>query len=505
MKKFLIVLLAAAPGFLVGQKSIKEFYAKDINALSLKEHLEILASDSLEGRETGMEGQRMAADYIQRYFEEISLKPGNGNSYFQYFDIDLLKPATVTLNVADTVSLNFPDEIFYLGNVADQEIDFKELVFCGYGIEDSLVKDYDGLDVEGKVVLILNGEPKNEQGNFVLTGNARNSKWGRSPVSKIQLAREKGAKAIVEYNANLGSVAALYKRYLMRTRVSLSKEITEVEAPYIIVGDTLEGLLSGKSIVSLNNGDVIDLSGGISFVNNSTKGQSSNVLGVIEGSEYPDQFLVITAHYDHIGKNDSLVFNGADDDGSGTVTVMELAESFQKAAYDGYKPKRSILFMLVSGEEKGLLGSEYFTDNPTMDLGNVIANLNIDMVGRVDKEHENNPDYVYVIGSEMLSSELKTISEKQNKKFGKLELNYRYDDPNDPNRFYYRSDHYNFAKNNIPVIFYFNGTHEDYHKATDTVEKINFDKMAKIGRLIFHTAWELANRDELLPLDMLKD
>ena len=178
-----------------------------------------------------------------------------------------------------------------------------------------------------------------------------------------------------------------------------------------------------------------------------------------------------------------------------------MAKAFAKAKKEGKGPRRSILFMTVAGEEKGLLGSEYYSEHPVYQLANTVCDLNIDMIGRLDKAHEGNADYIYLIGADKLSKELHDISEKANKTYSNLELDYTYNDENDPNRYYYRSDHYNFAKNNIPVIFYFNGVHEDYHKETDEVQKIDFAKMEKITRLVFFTAWELANRTERIKLD----
>lgn len=227
---------------------------------------------------------------------------------------------------------------------------------------------------------------------------------------------------------------------------------------------------------------------------------SQNVLAYIEGSEKPDEVLVISAHYDHVGMAKGEVFNGADDDGSGTVALLELAEAFQMAKKSGNGPKRSILFLHVTGEEKGLLGSKYYTDNPIFPLANTVVNLNIDMIGRCDPENCGK-DYVYVIGSEMLSTDLKKISETANTTTTNIELNYKYDDPNDKDRLYYRSDHYNFAKNNIPVIFYFDGIHEDYHKATDTPDKIDYKALRQRTQLVFATAWELANRAERIVVD----
>ncbi|MEP2935179.1 MAG: M28 family metallopeptidase [Gilvibacter sp.] len=229
---------------------------------------------------------------------------------------------------------------------------------------------------------------------------------------------------------------------------------------------------------------------------------SENIVAYIKGSEKPDEVIVVSAHYDHVGKDkDGNIYNGADDDGSGTVSLLEMAEAFQMAVKDGNGPKRSILFLHVTGEEIGLYGSRYYTDNPLLPLANTVCNLNIDMIGRIDPDKKDNPDYVYLIGSDKLSQELHDVSEMVNKKYVNLELDYTYNDENDPNRFYYRSDHYNFAKNNIPIIFYFNGTHDDYHQITDTPDKIEYDLMAKRAQLVFLTAWEVANREGRITAD----
>lgn len=229
---------------------------------------------------------------------------------------------------------------------------------------------------------------------------------------------------------------------------------------------------------------------------------SENVVAFIKGSEKPDEIVVISAHYDHLGIDaEGEIFNGADDDGSGTVAVMAIAEAFQKAVEEGNEPKRSILFLHVTGEEKGLLGSKYYANFPIFPLENTVVNLNIDMVGRTDVAHENNPNYIYLIGSDKLSTELHELSEEINNKFTQLNLDYKYNDKNDPNRFYYRSDHYSFAKNNIPVIFYFNGTHENYHRISDTPDKINYELLAKRTQLVFYTAWEIANRENRIKVD----
>ena len=231
---------------------------------------------------------------------------------------------------------------------------------------------------------------------------------------------------------------------------------------------------------------------------------SENVIAYIKGSEKPDEVVIISAHLDHIGvSKGGEINNGADDDGSGTVAILEIAEAFKAAEKEGNGPKRTVVFLHVTGEEIGLYGSRYYADeDPIFPLKNTVSNLNIDMIGRVDPKHEESgKNYLYLIGADKLSKELHNISEDINKKYFNLEFDYTYNDDNDPNRFYYRSDHYNFAKNNIPVIFYFNGTHDDYHKPSDTPDKINYAFLETRTKLIFHTAWELANRAERVKLD----
>ena len=335
----IINILLVIPFFSFSQENIK--YSNTININDLYDHIEILSSDSLEGRETGKPGQKMAAHYIANHFKNIGIPAFKRNTYFQKFKVKSQRHVCK----CDDCDLTFFKRIF-----------------------------------------------KSNQ--------------------------------------------------------------------------TIRG---------------------------------ENVLGYIEGTDLKDELIIITAHYDHLGKHDSLIFNGADDDASGVAGAMEIAEAFMIAKKEGYGPRRSILIMPVSGEEKGLLGSEYYTDNPIYPLENTIANLNIDMIGRLDDWHDNG-NYVYLIGSDRLSIELHNLNEEINAKYIGLDLDYRFNDEEDPNRYYYRSDHYNFAKNNIPVIFYFNGIHEDYHRPSDTIEKLDFNKIETITKLIFLTAWELANRDERIKL-----
>ena len=229
---------------------------------------------------------------------------------------------------------------------------------------------------------------------------------------------------------------------------------------------------------------------------------TENVAAIIEGSKFPEEYIIISAHLDHIGIENGEINNGADDDGSGTVALLEIAEAFKMAEMQGNGPKRTLVFLHVTGEEKGLLGSQYYTQNPLYPLKETMVNLNVDMIGRTDpKRIDKDPNYIYLIGADRLSQDLHDISEKANLEHTQLKIDYTFNEEDDPNRFYYRSDHYNFAKNNIPVIFYFSGTHEDYHKPGDTVDKIMYELLAKRTKLIFYTAWELANRPSKIRLN----
>ena len=230
--------------------------------------------------------------------------------------------------------------------------------------------------------------------------------------------------------------------------------------------------------------------------------QTENVVAVIEGSEKPNEYIVISSHLDHEGEKNGVIYNGADDNGSGTIGVLKIAEAFQNAVLSGYRPKRSIVFLHLTGEEKGLLGSKYYTDNPLYPLENTMVNLNIDMIGRIDPKHVNNEErYIYLIGTNLLSSELHEISESTNKNTTRLYLDYKYNYIDQSECIYYRSDHFHFVKNNIPAIFYFNGVHEDYHKPTDTADKIEYELLKDRIKLVFYTAWELANRNKSIEVD----
>jgi hypothetical protein len=290
---------------------------------------------------------------------------------------------------------------------------------------------------------------------------------------------------------------------------------------FIVAGDEMEGRetgspgqkKAGKYLIAQYEADKIPFPKGAGdyyqhvpagFMNkkyNEKLPDSENIWAFIEGSEKPEEIVVVSAHYDHVGINDGKIYNGADDDGSGTVTLLEIAQAFQIAKKEGHGPKRSILILHVTGEEHGLHGSRFYSENPLFPLKNTVADVNIDMIGRHDPEHNDSSDYTYSIGAGRLSTDLLNIIEDVNQKYTHLKLDYKYDALDDPNRFYFRSDHYNFAKHGIPSVFFFSGTHADYHQPGDKPEKIEYDALAKRAQLAFVTAWELANRKDRIVVD----
>lgn len=456
------------------KKSLK--YGKTITAADLRAKLSVLAHDSLEGRETGERGQLIAAQFIADKFKSYGLKPpvneGGEMSYFQMLPLKQSSWSNLYLRKEDNKVENL-DGFVYFSQAETKGEEYVEAVFIGDG------NGLEELGIEGKFVA---------SSNRLLTEQT------------MEKAKEMGALGVISIMEDDSEFNSLKGRAGRFFRPRLRFEFEESEDMLLILDNSKAEWLFGKTIASLQAGDETN------FILNADKvivpKKSMNVLGFLEGSEKPDEVLIITAHYDHIGIIGDQINNGADDDGSGTSSVLEIAEAFATAAKKGKGPKRSILFMTVAGEEKGLLGSRYYTDvNPIFPLENTVANLNIDMVGRVDDAHTDNPDYIYLIGSDKLSAELHTLSEKVNEAFVGINLDYKYNDENDPNRFYYRSDHYNFAKNDIPVIFYFNGTHADYHRPSDTIDKINFEQMEKRARLVFYTGWEIANREKRIVLD----
>jgi hypothetical protein len=478
MKQLLTIVLAGATLFATAQKSPKpDAYAKTIAAADLKKHLYILAAPDMEGRETGTEGQRKAAAYIEAYFKDLGLQPGNGTSFQQDYKIyqDTLLGATIEVNGK---AYEF-DKDFIVGSSSIQAtMRLNEVVVIGSGAVDSLKN----ADLAGRLVMVV--------------GNA-------TPGFYQQLIKKSPAAYLVVSSSFPRTTATSRKgrqsiHAFSKTVMPMQFQISESLAK-AIAGAKYEAVKTTPAAVQTAKAEVM-----LDIKKGAVNLPASNVIALLPGTDLKDEYVVISAHYDHVGKRNGVVYPGADDDGSGTVGIMEIAEAFVKAKKEGKGPRRSIVFLANSGEEKGLWGSEYYTDHPIFPLEKTTVNLNIDMIGRSDPDRK--PDtlnYIYVVGDDKLSSDLKLISEAQNKKYTNLQLDYKYNDPNDKERIYYRSDHYNFAKNGVPIIFYYDGMlRPDYHKPTDTPDKINYELMQKRTQLVFYTGWEMANRDAMLKRDI---
>ncbi len=478
-------------------------FAGSITEDELKEHLYTYASDEFEGRETGKEGQKKAIAYIKKGYESLGISAAQSNGeYFQKVPLEMAKLPSGAMTIADT-SFNIGEGFL---NFTGSKGAYEEVIYVGYGIETDSYSDYEGLDVQGKLLLMKSGEPMKADGTYLLTGTQEPSKWSNVSEAigkRSEVAGAKGAKGILYVDPENYIRYRRYFNYMKTNQKGRMNLVSRDKSPdmLLITEDIAKRIY--PQYQNTTNASTIPVSITLDIESQNEQVDSENVIAYIPGGELPDEYVVISSHLDHIGVNgDGAINNGADDDGSGTVAMLEIAEAFQMAVEAGMRPKRSIVFLHVTGEEKGLLGSRYYTDfDPVFPLEETVANLNIDMIGRIDPKREGDRNYIYLIGSDKLSTELHELSEAVNAKYTNLELDYTYNDENDPNRFYYRSDHYNFAKNNIPIIFYFNGTHADYHRPGDTPDKINYDLLRNRSQLIFYTAWEIANKEQRLVVD----
>jgi hypothetical protein len=494
MKIILGLVFTGSVFFSVAQKNADPVaFGNSIKSENLQKHLYKLAGPEFEGRETATRGQRLAAAYIEDYFKSLGLSPGNKDSFQLAYPVfqDSLISSSIQVN-GENYRLNTDYSIRNLSNAYTLSFGISNIVFAGYGLSDSLRDDYKGLNTAGKIVLILGAFPPGYVQTQVNQGTY-------NPMAKIIAAQQHGAVAVFSIQEDfprrpIQDEGPMYIHFFRTDVLPANFYVSERMAKAIMGADyalAKTGTVEPKSY----HADVL-----LSLQKQTRTLQSTDVLGYLEGTDLKDQLLVISAHYDHLGKRDSVIYFGADDDGSGTVSLLEMAAAFSKAKAAGKGPRRSILFLANSGEEKGLFGSEYYTDHPVYPLKNTTADLNIDMIGRRDpnrKQGDSN-NYVYIVGDDKLSSDLHTISVEMNKKYTGLELDYKFNDPKDPSRIFYRSDHYNFARKGVPIIFYFDGIHADYHQPTDTPDKINYDLMVKRARLVFYTAWDMANRNDML-------
>lgn len=525
-------------------------YQQTITASDLAGHLYTFSSDYFQGRETTTDGQKLAAYYLAGQYRKIGLKPAgtatspdslSPEAYFQPFNVyarslneahlEVVVNGETTTTAVFMPGQQYDDLILAFGNVEETTAD---VVFAGYGIKDSTLAYDDfaalqaeGIDLSNRWVLLLPNEPLVDSTRSLLpTPDGRPSTNWTVGSSKISAARQFGPAGFLIVGdagprVDDGWIEVIRRSARRESPVgSLSLEpwgsTSQFPPAYIISSRLANEILgpTGRTVAELIQDINEDLEPVVFEIEGVTVTstipspnaplETENVIAYIEGNDpvLKDEVVVLTSHYDHVGVNPALtpdgIYNGADDNGSGTVALLEIAEAFMEATLDGYGPRRSIVFLNVSGEEKGLLGSAYYTDvEPVFPIDKTVANLNLDMVGRYDPSRQS-PDshYVYIIGSNLISQELHDINTGVNELTGiRLELDERYNRLDDPNRLYARSDQWNFGKHGIPFIFYFTGLHEDYHKPGDEAHKIAYPRMADIAQLVFATAWQIANQD----------
>ena len=488
-----------------------------INPVRLKAHLEFIASDEMEGRDTPSRGLDVATLYVATQLKLWGAIPaGDDGTFFQTV------PLGQRFLVANESAIDFGGKFYEFGagfKAASGAVKATGgLIYVGHGyvFRSQGIDPYQGLDVRGKVLVVASGLPKT-------AGAADMIGLGTNYLNPELAAKKFGAIGIITipdraYRANWtakgglqmgglepvdvlkdpGRISNIVAGQDLTTALFKGEQISASEAELGVGAPERSFAFSDQKLMGLN------------IVERTAFSSARNVVAIVPGNDenLRKEFVAYGAHIDHLGGvpgSPDRIFNGADDDGSGTVSILEIAHAY----LTGARPKRSCLFVWHVGEEKGLLGSAYFTSHPTVNLANVITQLNIDMIGRSRKPDDNNPanrlltgpNEIYVVGSTKMSSELQRISETVNRSFLNLSFNYRYDDPRDPSRIFYRSDHFNYASKGIPIIFYFDGEHEDYHKVTDKVAKIDFEKMSRVAQTVYATGWALANADSRPVID----
>ncbi len=515
--RILLFLFVIASFILPGQAqmNVMNQYCNSVSKEDLKKYLSAIASDEFEGRETGTEGQRKAASYIEAQFKAIGLSGISAKHFLQEYPLYQDSLLSTELRIGKTVGINGKDYLFPLMNNERGKLKSKKIVFAGYGIDDVNFSDYKTIDVHGKIVLIFMGEPF-KGSTYLVSATNLSSPWsGRDQISKkLAAAAVNGAVGVLFINqgneefsersiGNSRSTNVYYPNSSLRHAFispAFAKKILNNKVEYDIYQNLA---LTNQSFEGKYFTEKIKIKSALDFTRHIIN--ASNVIGSIEGTDKKDEYVIVSAHYDHLGSRNGSVYYGADDDGSGTCSVLEIAKVFAKAKADGFGPRRTMIFMTFSGEEKGLWGSEYYSDHPLRALDKTSMDLNIDMVGRIDTERKTDDtlNYVYVVGHDKLSSDLQAMIESANEKSSQLTLDYKYDSPMDRNRIYFRSDHYNFARKGVPVLFFYDGMlKSDYHKPTDTIDKIYWELYEKRVRMIFSAAWAVANREQMMKRDL---
>jgi Zn-dependent M28 family amino/carboxypeptidase len=501
-----------------------------IDAAQLRDYLTFIASDEMEGRDTPSRGLDTTAKFLAMNLHRWGFKPaGDDGSYFQHIELHRDRADSGLTKVeVNGRSLTTGTDFIPAGGSGTVS---GPLVFAGSGwlVKSKGIDAYKGIDPAGKIAVIF-GTP-NQSPRGISRGEL--GKIGQDSITAIDYAKQKGVAGLIyvpdpAYVANWPRIRV---RVLERGATYVAKFQTQQQAPpslpsVVVSPDVVNSLFAGEkeaasSILNATNAASLpapfafsdDKKVTLNMASTTESIPTQNVVAIWEGGDpkLKEEYVALGAHYDHVGSGcppigNDRICNGADDDGSGTTALLAMAEALSKARA---RPKRSILFVWHCGEEKGLWGSRYFTEFPTVPLNQIVAQINIDMIGRSKKEGDTNPrnaeltgpNAIYLIGSTMMSTELGELVNAVNKSYLNLALDTRYDAPNDPNRFFYRSDHFNYARKGIPIIFFFDGVHEDYHRAGDSADKIDYDKMQKVARTIYMTLWEIANRPARLKVD----
>lgn len=525
MKKLIYITLITVITACSGSKevvtppaaSIYDF-DKTITMEGLKSDLTIIASDEFEGRETGEEGIRKATDYIVGRYKEMGLTPvGDNDTYEQVYILNSPVVNGYSYTVTDTegnyiseTELNKEEKGDFVTLIGGSDNVSGEIIFAGFGMSNEEVNHLPEVVADKWLLMFFDRSLTNQSAIQTLISNGaagvilimdQNDPAGFATSSdQVQSRLGNGGRLSLAYLEDNSSLTPAWNRINpelavkllgqndLSTLVKMSEDLKE--NPEAFNPKELGFALSHEASIDPNTV------------------KASNIAAFLEGSDstLKNEVVVLSAHHDHvgIGRPDSTgdtIYNGADDDGSGTVGLLNTAQAMVAAKKAGAGPKRSVLFLHVSGEEKGLLGSRYYSDHPIFDIDNTVANVNVDMIGRVDKEHEENKDYIYVIGGEIISSGLDSLLRKANEVSVNLDLSKRYNDLEDPNQFYRRSDHWNFGRLGVPFIFFFNGVHDDYHRASDSVDKIEWEALTKRTRLVYTTTAMIANSKERPKVD----
>ena len=488
-------------------------YSQFITRNDIKNHIAILASDSLEGRGFGAKGSFKAGEYIASQLRYENLQAlGDRGTYFQPVLVNKWNREKANFNINSVTGLlkyslvPGQDFTFTPGDIpAEVNFSIDHFMFCGYGIFDEKYSDYQYAQVRNEVIMIMEGEPVKDK-KSIITNTINPSKWKNDLKAKLEVAVLKGAKAVIVLVDSTKFIKRTPDQFLKANLFTDDLKI-KFKIPVIYLNESsLPGMLNQKELKRLKrfisnvkkgkvSSNYISANFKVSLSSKSSTVRDRNIVARIEGSdpELKKEYLVVSAHFDHLGVVEGKIYNGADDNGTGTAALISLAKALNALKENKYPLKRSILFLFCTGEEVGLLGSKYFVQNPLVPLKDIKADINIDMIGRGDDTHEENENYVYVIGSDKINPLLDRKIRENNSWSVNYKLDYTYNDIQHPMRLYYRSDHYNFAERGIPSVFLFGGFHKDYHKPDDDPIFINYRKVEDISKLVYFTLIDLAN------------